>query len=245
MTQRSEEARHVILERLRRALGGSRRVFRDDGSRGVTFEEPTAVTSAEGESRSLAHLFGAKLEATNGSYDIVPGPAGVAKRVIQLVTEWNASSASPELLSWSSDELPIPGIAEQLEQAGIALVVPDDLRNDDLARAERITVGLTSVEAAFASTGSVVLVPGPGKSRAASLLPVHHLMLVPTSRIHPTFEAWIRGLRREERIEDLLRKHAQIVFVTGPSKSADIELKLTLGVHGPRVVHAIVFDDTP
>ncbi len=105
-------------------------------------------------------------------------------------------------------------------------------------------IGLTSVDAAFASTGSVALAPGPGRSRAASLLPLRHIMLVPLSRIYPTVEDWLRFLRQAGRLSDLLQRSAQIVFVTGPSKSADIELILALGVHGPQVVHAVVFDDT-
>ncbi len=103
---------------------------------------------------------------------------------------------------------------------------------------------MTSADAAFASTGSIVLASGRGKSRAASLLPLRHLVLVPMSRIHPTVEAWLRTLRHDQALGSFLRVSGQIVFITGPSKSADIELNLTLGVHGPRVVHALIFDDT-
>ena len=101
----------------------------------------------------------------------------------------------------------------------------------------------TGVEAAFANTGSVVLTPAPGRSRIASLLPLHHLILVPLSKIYPTFEDWLAKLRKEGHLETFVRESGQIAFITGPSKSADIELNLTLGVHGPKVVHAIVFDD--
>jgi L-lactate dehydrogenase complex protein LldG len=117
--------------------------------------------------------------------------------------------------------------------------------NDEGERrqAAALSVGLTGIDAAFAGTGSMVLVPGPGKSRAASLLPLHHIALVPVSKIFPTLESWLASLRSEGSLERLFRNHAQLAFITGPSKSADIELNLTLGVHGPRDVHAIVFDD--
>jgi L-lactate dehydrogenase complex protein LldG len=89
----------------------------------------------------------------------------------------------------------------------------------------------------------MVLVPGAGKSRVASLLPLHHIALVPGSKIYSNLESWLAALRDEGRIEDSFRNNSQLAFITGPSKSADIELNLTLGVHGPRDVHAIVFDD--
>jgi L-lactate dehydrogenase complex protein LldG len=126
----------------------------------------------------------------------------------------------------------------------VSLFVPTELHDQqERAHAATLSVGLTGVDAAFAGTGSMVLVPSPGKSRAASLLPLHHIALVPFKKIHSTFERWLAGLRSEGKLEGLVREHAQLAFITGPSKSADIELNLTLGVHGPRDVHAIVFDD--
>lgn len=213
------------------------------------------VTHAEGERRTLATQFGTKLEQLAGSYEIVDRMAEVSKHVVQQIVEWSAEqersaektaeSDALEVLGWSLDQLPVPGLEQLLERFGISVVVPHDLHETGCrARAASTSVGLTAVDAAFASTGSVVLAFGPGRSRSASLLPPRHIVLVPMSRIYPTFEAWLRSLRGQARLASLLRQSAQIVFVTGPSRSADIELSLTLGVHGPAAVHAIVFDDS-
>jgi len=246
MSNRTTEARAEILDRLSRVLDKASPLFR--GTSDLRMPEiPMTVTRSEGDSRDLARLFASKLAATGGSCEIARQQAEVSERILERMRTWKADGVDAgEILSWAPRELPIPGIEDDLERVGISLFVPDDLQDEPVRmRAASAVVGLTSAAAAFASTGSVVLTSAPGKSRAASLLPLHHLVLLPTSRLYPTFEAWLKELRRGNRLGDLWRSNAQIVFVTGPSKSADIELSLTLGVHGPRVVHTILFDDNP
>ncbi|MGD2217632.1 MAG: lactate utilization protein [Gemmatimonadales bacterium] len=248
----STEARGAIFARLRRALARPTSIFRDGSDLSAPPDTPIAVTQADGDRRSLAEAFGAKLEAISGSYDILEDTAAAFQRLAQLVKEWSAedgteTDAPPaiEVLSWAPRALPIENLRGLLEESGIALFVPEDLYDESTrVRAARATIGLTGADAAFASTGSIVVASGRGKSRAASLLPLRHLALVPMSRIHPTFEAWLHALRRDQVLGSYLRVSGQIVFITGPSKSADIELNLTLGVHGPREFHALIFDDT-
>jgi len=254
MNRPSANARVETLERLRRSLATPDAQFGAGRDYAVEPPVPMAVTEAEGDQRTLAAQFGAKLEQLSGSYEIVDRrvevPARLVRRIVESSAEQggsgtkSAESDALEVLGWSLDDLPIPGLGQLLERFGISLVVPDDLHEPGCrARAGSTAVGLTAVDAAFASTGSVVLASGPGRSRAASLLPCHHIMLVPMSRIYPSCEAWLHRLRREGLLERMLRESGQIVFVTGPSRSADIELRLTLGVHGPGAVHAILFDD--
>jgi L-lactate dehydrogenase complex protein LldG len=209
---------------------------------------PTAVTNAQGDPKTLANLFGARLEEVQGSYEVV-ARADVAAHIVRRIEAWRRSADGHPAefdgaVSWDPDEIPVPGLEAQLRDAGLSLIVPDDLHNSACRdRAAAADVGITGVDAAFASTGSVMLASGLGKSRAASLLPLHHLLVVPTSRLFATFESWLAHERQEGRLDDFLRNAGQVVFVTGPSKSADIELQLTLGVHGPGTVHAVLFDD--
>jgi L-lactate dehydrogenase complex protein LldG len=210
---------------------------------------PTAVTNAQGDPKALAKLFGARLEQVQGSCEVVARAADVAAHVVRRIEAWRRSANGrpaefDNVVSWNPDEIPVPGLEPQLREAGLSLVIPDDLHNSACRdRAVAADIGITGVDAAFASTGSVMLASGFGKSRAASLLPLHHLLVVPTSRLFATFESWLAHERQEGRLDDLLRHAGQVVFVTGPSKSADIELQLTLGVHGPGTVHAVLFDD--
>jgi L-lactate dehydrogenase complex protein LldG len=106
-------------------------------------------------------------------------------------------------------------------------------RDEDYRRLDAAIVGLTGAHAALADTGSVVLVHGEGRGRIVSLLPPVHVALVDVARLHATLGAlWAAE-------PDLLRQAANLVVVTGPSRTADIEMTLTRGVHGPRIVHVV------
>ena len=96
-------------------------------------------------------------------------------------------------------------------------------------------VGLTGVEAALAETGSIVVRSGPGTSRAASLLPPVHIALVPISKVYPSIFEWKDSLSGEFP--------SQIVIISGPSKTADIEQTLSVGVHGPKRFIAVLYED--
>lgn len=234
-------ARQAILTRLKRTLADGLAPF--PGGTGALSGVPAPVTHAGGDRANLARLFRERLEAIDGTADIVEAGRDVAACVIQRILSWS-NGASTSVLSWSPTLLPVPELPERLRDAGVTLVAPSDLHDADQRRtAAALPVGLTGVDAAFASTGSVLLPSAPGKPRAASLLPFHHLALVPFSRLHANFESWLAERRHTGELEPLLRGNAQITFVTGPSKSADIELNLTLGVHGPKDVHAVLFED--
>lgn len=242
-------ARAVILSKLRDPLSHPETLFRSQKDADSASTVPSAVTSADGSGVALAKAFGTKLEEVLGSYEIVQNSVDVPHRIVARIERWCSendgdTSYGRRVLSWAPAELPIPDLSSQLEQHGVSLFVPSELHDkEERAHAATLSVGLTGVDAAFAGTGSMVLVPGRGKSRTASLLPLHHIALVPLTKVHSTFESWLATLRREGKLDDFVRGNSQLAFVTGPSKSADIELNLTLGVHGPRDVHAIVFDD--
>ncbi len=235
-----EGVRERILADLRKGLSRTPRLFLDGKARGDMPALPSPVAEASGEKPPLARLFGQKLEKIHGGCDIVEGGGAVAETVLRLIGQWNGDDEP--VLSWAPEELPA-GLVSQLEASGITLYVPDDLhREESRRRAAHLSVGITSVEAAFAGTGTVLLSPAAGRSKAAALLPLYHVVLVPFSRLHPNMETWMAATRDEGTLVELVRQSGQLAFVTGPSKSADIELNLTLGVHGPRMVHAVVFD---
>jgi L-lactate dehydrogenase complex protein LldG len=84
----------------------------------------------------------------------------------------------------------------------------------------------------LADTGSVVLASGPEEPRARSLLPEIHISLLAEERILPGLEELFAALGRD--------LPSALAIVTGPSRSADIEQSLTVGVHGPGEVHVVL-----
>lgn len=99
-------------------------------------------------------------------------------------------------------------------------------------------LGITGVYCALAENGTLMLLSGENTHATTSLLPETHIAIVPASRIVRTMEdAW--DLLRQER-GHLPR---QVNFVSGPSRTADIEMTLVIGAHGPFRVHVIVVGD--
>ena len=100
-------------------------------------------------------------------------------------------------------------------------------------------VGITDVHAALAETGTMICCSDSGHSRGLSLIPPVHIAIVRKSDILPDmFDYWARykGVPNTQM-------PSSIAFITGPSKTADLEGILITGVHGPGKVHVIVADD--
>ena len=95
-------------------------------------------------------------------------------------------------------------------------------------------VGVSRAAYGLADTGSVVLAAGPDEPRARSLLPPIHITLLDAGRIVPGLPELFRELGGE--------LPSALAIVTGPSRSADIEQKLVIGVHGPGEVHIVIRD---
>lgn len=144
------------------------------------------------------------------------------------------------VLRWEHPLLDRLGIDDVLQGEGVEIGAWDELSKG--AESQRWPVafaadlGITSVDLAVAETGSLMLSSNGRQGRVCSLLPPLFLGIVQPSQIVPDLFDAFAAL--EKRKSDL---PSSVVFVTGPSKTGDIELKLTTGVHGPgHVVLAVV-----
>ena len=95
-------------------------------------------------------------------------------------------------------------------------------------------VGVSNAQAAIAETGTLVLDSAYERHRLVSLVPPVHIAVVNASSIVETLGEALALLQKDTEISPA------ITFITGPSRTADIELTLAIGVHGPQELYVIV-----
>lgn len=158
----------------------------------------------------------------------------------EILEKANAKSA----LTWQHPLLTRLGLAELLDEKGVTRLDHASLarlepaqRLQDMLAAD---VGISSVDYAVAETGTLALSSGPGQERAASLLPPIHVAIVEESQVLPDLFDLFDRMEAQMRSAGENRLASGWVLITGPSKTGDLELKLTTGVHGPGTWHVIV-----
>jgi L-lactate dehydrogenase complex protein LldG len=124
-------------------------------------------------------------------------------------------------------------LVAELKRNGYELAYPhlSDETNErklQLAGFGAYEVGISGAMAGLADTGTVILPSGPDRSQLVSLLPFHHIAILPLHAIYPALEDWLADAGAAAIAES-----SQINLITGPSRTADIEMTLTIGVHGP------------
>jgi len=130
---------------------------------------------------------------------------------------------------WATPDLQARNVAGRLKGLGVDLVSPQA----GMRAVAECDLGVTGVDAALPETGTLLLRSSPEKPRVVSLLPRVHLAILRPSALRPDLH----------QAFDEVKGDGYIVLVTGPSRTADIELTLTLGVHGPKSLHAWLLDE--
>lgn len=150
--------------------------------------------------------------------------------------------ASLQAKRWICQDVPLltkMNLLQSMENEHISWSWWNEGNDDRLQQAAEAEIGIVVAEHAVSSTGSVVVYSGGKKGRAVSLLPAVVVLLVKTADIKTTLGEVMEEIRRI----DSEHMPAGIHFISGPSRSADIENDLTIGVHGPGVVYAILIDE--
>jgi L-lactate dehydrogenase complex protein LldG len=128
-------------------------------------------------------------------------------------------------------------VAEVLKQIIADLKAQRIASSEDPPNAQEIfefDVGISNAQAGIAETGTLVLDSARERHRLVSLVPPVHIAIINASSIVETLGDALTLLQKDKEISPA------ITFITGPSRTADIELTMAIGVHGPRELYVIV-----
>lgn len=204
---------------------------------GASLEHPGAPPplARPSDREGMIASFTRELEKLMGTVHRVTDDAEARARVFALLE----ARGVRRVLAWDDEWLRPVGLGSALRDVGI-VVEPCWLPSEGPDRAARlkalddVVVGITGAHGALADTGSIVVVSGPGRGRIASLLPPTHIAVIGADQLSPTLATFLGA---NPAIADV---GSNVVAITGPSRTGDIEGTLVLGVHGPGDLHVIV-----
>ena len=150
------------------------------------------------------------------------------------------------VVTWKDDRFDQFGLSTLLNKTlpaeQIAVYEWDASRgNENIELVERANIGITISDITLAESGTAVLFSDKDKGRTVSFLPLKSVIIIPKSTIVPRMTQAARIIR--EKTASGERLASCINFITGPSNSADIEMILVVGVHGPMNMTYIVVED--
>jgi len=212
-------AREDILEKLQAAYAGQ------PGAPPAPIP-PTARIAprqAAGPEAELAQLL-TEIGRLNGVTQRVANREALRAALAELVRTEGVKRAT----CWTTPDLEAWGVAATLQALGVE-IVPAHADKQWVASCD---LGVTGVDAALPETGTLVLTSSPERPRVASLLPRVHLALLRPAVLRPDLH----------QVFAETQAAGYSVLISGPSRTADIELTLTLGVHGPKSLYVWVLE---
>ena len=238
-----------FIASIRRALGrpGSDAVepVSPRASDGLEELEARAVEASHRLKESRGELV-SRLAETAASRGWQVHRVSQAEAAVGVVVDVASSVGAQRIARSAQDVFSEVPVDEALGNAGleVAAAVMGDVRDRDQVRQDiiRADLGITGVDYAVAETGSVVVVPRAGLSRLVSLVPPVHVALVrPRDVVESLDDVFL--LRRLEYFQNGGDMGSYLNFITGPSRTADIEQTIVIGVHGPKEVHMVLLDE--
>lgn len=211
-------SRDIILGRIRASLGREKPTQTDRDSL-QQWDQDKSVYIRPAFDSALLDRFVAQLEGVAGSFESVADQASAYDALTRHLQRLNLPLrlvAAPALADWAWPE------SFEVRFGGTT--------GDDL-------VAVTGCFAAVAESGSVVLLSGPDSPTGLNFLPDYHVVFVKASQL----------VSHIEDVWPLLRQQPDtprtVNFISGPSKTADVEQTLQIGAHGPRSFHVIYIEN--
>lgn len=201
-------------------------------------ERPAPPEPVAGEASDMLPRFKKELEMVNGRFVLADSPEACLNAIVAVFEEYEAF----RYIGWDEAELPIDGVHAYLDTLRINRLrtnLPHRVedRSHTQAALDEAVIGITGCSAGLADTGSLVVTAGAGRGRMSSLLPLVHIAIIRKDQLYPTLAHFVQAN------PDIHRSTSNLTIITGPSRTADIEQTLTLGVHGPGVLVVVCLDE--
>jgi L-lactate dehydrogenase complex protein LldG len=222
----NSEAKNAIFASIRQHLAASLPFdAAHHAHHGQMDADLTAVVLNDFSKEALIENFRESLEFVGGNFSHVFDETQAAEVLFSIIKEKNARKIA---LSDSPMVKKIAGYlkidAEFIENAPADVLFESDL-------------GVTGAQWAIAETGTLVLESESERHRLTSLVPPVHVCVLEAGNIRRTLGEILEILKS--------RLSRTITFITGASRTSDIELTLAIGVHGPGELHVILIDEDP
>ena len=196
---------------------------------------PPTLPSVRYSEEQLVEQFSKELIALSGELHHALSESDAYEQILDIFAQKETST----FIGWDDDYLPITDLNARLIAHGhkkhdLDIPAEQETRRDTHLGLSHIGIGLTGAMAALSDTGSLVVQCGAGRARLASLLPPVHIAVIRKQQLFPSMAHFMQSHPHAAK------ETSNLVFITGPSRTADIEQTLTLGVHGPKELHVIL-----
>ena len=219
---------HKIIASVKDALGVGARTNSHADSIAAMPVSPSAQRA------ELASAFARELEDVGGKFLGILSPAEVTNRIVSLAGEIGARTVA----LGQGVGIDMDAIGEALERTDFRIVrtlpVADTERAAMRSRVADAELGIAEADFAIASTGTLAVVSTASRPSALTLIPPASLVIVQIDRVKANLAAVLAEIGPAGVAAN------RLTLITGPSRTADIEKRIVLGVHGPKSLHVIV-----
>jgi L-lactate dehydrogenase complex protein LldG len=196
------------------------------------FIEPAGVPGTD----SLVARFTQEATAVSAQVHRLFGKPQFVEKVLEVCANQAGEVALSGSVFFSEMEL-------QTALAGRGLTTFESDETDHgklIVRLANCAVGVTAVDYAVAETGTLVLSSDEPNALLVSLLPPVHIAVVRSAQMIASIDETISILSKDRT--ERVNPSRSVTMVTGPSRTSDVELVLSIGVHGPKALHVIILD---
>jgi L-lactate dehydrogenase complex protein LldG len=226
----NNSAREAIFESIRANLAASKTLDARELTLHHAVESGPVSLLPDSDSSSLVDRFKESLEAVEGHCVVVQSESELVLALTDIITKLQSTHLRARSIA-ISDSPEIERLVNLIDAEVEALSITPS--SSDIFSFD---VGISRVQAGIAETGTLVLDSSRERHRWVSLVPPVHIAILDASQIVRTLGEALSLMQKDDQMSPI------VTLVTGPSRTADIELTLAIGVHGPQEVYVMVRD---